>query len=280
MTDTELRWIISLATSAGTIVSMWAAGSKRWWGWLVGVANQAVWLLFIIKFRSWGLLPLSAALVVIYGRNALRWRTPPAEPIMPAVEVVGPPELDDYLNLIETERDSRPAEAMLADEIARLRLLCESDISVEEMEVKIRDGQLLGHMMTKKGDPAMRLVGALLLNVLLGDDDEYPPNYRSFEMMQKPAGKFENQAIRVYAEVIKPGGKTSHQIRADLEAEVARLEKRLEEACLADIAARNPGIDIDEVRAHRAAQPLPQPGEPMMDLLERTIDGVPVKGRS
>lgn len=44
---------------------------------------------------------------------------------------------------------------------------------------------------------------------------------------------------------------------ARLEAENAELRARLEAAALADIAVRNPGIDIEEVRRFRAQQACP-----------------------
>lgn len=65
---------IALATGAVTLVGMWLAGSKKWHGWAVSLANQGLWLAFIVAFRAWGLLPLSAALIVVYTRNLLAWR--------------------------------------------------------------------------------------------------------------------------------------------------------------------------------------------------------------
>lgn len=65
---------LSLATSAMTLWGMWLAGSKDWRGWAVGLANQALWLAFIVAFAAWGLLPLSFALIVIYSRNLIAWR--------------------------------------------------------------------------------------------------------------------------------------------------------------------------------------------------------------
>jgi hypothetical protein len=62
-----------------TLWGMWLAGSKDWRGWAVGLGNQTLWLAFIIAFGAWGLLPLSAALVVIYTRNLLAWRSEAAE---------------------------------------------------------------------------------------------------------------------------------------------------------------------------------------------------------
>ncbi len=76
-----MRQAIALATSLLTLAGMWLAGSGRWQGWLVGLVNQVLWLAFIVVFEAWGLLPLSAALVVVYSRNLWRWRrglTPPA----------------------------------------------------------------------------------------------------------------------------------------------------------------------------------------------------------
>lgn len=66
--------LISLATSAATLAGMWLAGSGSWTGWAIGLANQALWLAFIVAFAAWGLLPLSLALIVVYTRNLLRWR--------------------------------------------------------------------------------------------------------------------------------------------------------------------------------------------------------------
>lgn len=69
----EVKQAIALLTSAGTLIHMWQAGRKWRWTWLVGLANQAVWLAFIVAFGAWGLLPLSAALIVVYTRNHVLW---------------------------------------------------------------------------------------------------------------------------------------------------------------------------------------------------------------
>lgn len=65
---------IALATSVVTLIGMWLAGSHRWQGWALGVANQGLWAWFIFAFRAWGLLPLNIALVFVYGRNLWRWK--------------------------------------------------------------------------------------------------------------------------------------------------------------------------------------------------------------
>lgn len=69
-----MRQAIALATSVVTLYGMWLAGSHRWTGWLVGLGNQALWLVCIVVFGVWGLLPLNVALVVVYSRNIVKWR--------------------------------------------------------------------------------------------------------------------------------------------------------------------------------------------------------------
>lgn len=69
-----MRQAISLITSAVTLLGMWLAGNKRPSAWLVGLGNQALWFATIVAFSVWGLLPLNAALIVVYSRNFLRWR--------------------------------------------------------------------------------------------------------------------------------------------------------------------------------------------------------------
>ena len=70
----EARQLIPLFLSVNTIVVMWLAGSKNFLGWALGLAGQAAWLAFIVEFEAWGLLPLSVALIFVYGRNLIRWR--------------------------------------------------------------------------------------------------------------------------------------------------------------------------------------------------------------
>ena len=65
-----LPWLLS----AITIYSMLLAGNKRRGAWLVGLVNQALWLIWILLTGSWGLLPMNVALWVVYARNYVRWK--------------------------------------------------------------------------------------------------------------------------------------------------------------------------------------------------------------
>lgn len=64
-----LPWLLS----AITIYTMFLAGNKHGKTWLVGLANQALWLIWIVASASWGLLPMNIALWIVYGRNHLKW---------------------------------------------------------------------------------------------------------------------------------------------------------------------------------------------------------------
>ncbi len=66
-----LPWLLSAITIYMTIL----AGNKTQWAWLVGLGNQALWLVWIFAVGAWGLLPMNVALWIVYYRNHLKWRT-------------------------------------------------------------------------------------------------------------------------------------------------------------------------------------------------------------
>ena len=66
---TYLPWLLSVITIWMTVL----AGNKHSSAWLVGLANQALWLGWIVASASWGLLPMNIALWIVYGRNHWKW---------------------------------------------------------------------------------------------------------------------------------------------------------------------------------------------------------------
>lgn len=64
-----MPWLLSVITIYMTVL----AGNKTRWAWAVGLANQALWLIWIFASESWGLLPMNAALWFVYGRNHWKW---------------------------------------------------------------------------------------------------------------------------------------------------------------------------------------------------------------
>lgn len=45
-----------------------------WMTLLAGNKHRSAWLVWIITTAAWGLLPMNAALWIVYGRNHLKWR--------------------------------------------------------------------------------------------------------------------------------------------------------------------------------------------------------------
>lgn len=65
-----MDWIAGL----GTLISIELIARRRWYGWLVGVANQVLWVALIWERELWGLAPLSLVLLVRYSVAAWAWR--------------------------------------------------------------------------------------------------------------------------------------------------------------------------------------------------------------
>jgi hypothetical protein len=101
-------------------------------------------------------------------------------------------------------------------------ILAAESMSVRDMEAKIRNNELDLRAVVgpEGGGPAVKLIAALVMNVVFGDDDEpEPPNYRGFELKVNPGGTFDE--YRLWVECVKPGGKTSHEIRSEMEARLS-----------------------------------------------------------
>lgn len=68
-----MKEIIPWILSALTIYTMFLAGDKKRNAWIVGLINQALWLMWILNIHAWGLLPMNLALWVVYSRNLKKW---------------------------------------------------------------------------------------------------------------------------------------------------------------------------------------------------------------
>lgn len=66
-----LPWLLSALTIYMTLL----AGNRHPMAWAVGLLNQLLWLVWIVSASAWGLLPMNIALLVLYARNHLKWRT-------------------------------------------------------------------------------------------------------------------------------------------------------------------------------------------------------------
>jgi hypothetical protein len=64
-----LPWVLSAITCYMTLM----VGNKNKWSWALGLANQVLWVIWIVAASAWGLLPMTAVLTVLYARNHIRW---------------------------------------------------------------------------------------------------------------------------------------------------------------------------------------------------------------
>ena len=82
------REILPWLTSANTLWAVWLNGHNVRLSWKVSLANQALWLLFIIAFGAWGLLPLTLSLASIFASHLTRSRKPTGASDVQAVRPV------------------------------------------------------------------------------------------------------------------------------------------------------------------------------------------------
>ena len=64
-----MPWVLS----AITVWQLLPAGDQRSHAWAVMLANQALWLMWIITSAEWGLLPMNIALWIVAIRNHWKW---------------------------------------------------------------------------------------------------------------------------------------------------------------------------------------------------------------
>ncbi len=69
-----IKQLVPWVTSAFTLWAMWLLATKRWEGWVVGLLNQICWVSTAVLYKTWGLLPLTAALIVVYTKGLIAWR--------------------------------------------------------------------------------------------------------------------------------------------------------------------------------------------------------------
>lgn len=69
-----MQWWSWVLTAIG-ITGLWAAGSHKSWGWVVGIGAQFLWLAYAITTHQYGFIVAALAYGTVYTRNYLRWRS-------------------------------------------------------------------------------------------------------------------------------------------------------------------------------------------------------------
>jgi len=64
-----MDWVLSFTSC----LVLWLMGEKSKWGPMVGIANQALWLVYAVSLKEWGLLVGVIAYAVIHIRNCFKW---------------------------------------------------------------------------------------------------------------------------------------------------------------------------------------------------------------
>jgi hypothetical protein len=63
-------WLLAIIGITG----LWAAGSKKPWGWALNIGVQFLWIAFAINTGQYGFIVAAIAYGFVYGRNYLKWR--------------------------------------------------------------------------------------------------------------------------------------------------------------------------------------------------------------
>lgn len=64
------------------VLAMWSAGTRRWWGWLLGASVQPPWITYAAVTGQFGFIPgcIFSAVVQTYSFLRTEARTPPVQP--------------------------------------------------------------------------------------------------------------------------------------------------------------------------------------------------------
>lgn len=63
-------WLLMVVGVTGMVV----VGKHLWWGWAVGLAGEALWIVYAVQTKQWGFIPFALAYAVVYAKNAKDWR--------------------------------------------------------------------------------------------------------------------------------------------------------------------------------------------------------------
>lgn len=67
-------WLWSYILTAIGLVGLWAAGSKKSWGWLIGLSAQALWIAYALATEQHGFIISALCYGFVYARNFRAWR--------------------------------------------------------------------------------------------------------------------------------------------------------------------------------------------------------------
>jgi hypothetical protein len=69
-------WLWSWLLTAVGVTGLYVAGSRKRWGWAIGLGAQVLWLAYALTTRQYGFLVSCLAYGFVYARNFRRWGQP------------------------------------------------------------------------------------------------------------------------------------------------------------------------------------------------------------
>lgn len=60
-------WILGILGVTG----LWIAGRQVWWGWLINLVNEVLWISYAIATQQYGFILMAICYGAVYLRNAI-----------------------------------------------------------------------------------------------------------------------------------------------------------------------------------------------------------------
>lgn len=71
--DRFILVVLPYILSAIAIYTQFQAGNKKKSSWLITLASQGVWLIWICYSKTWGFIPLNLCMSIMAIRNYIKW---------------------------------------------------------------------------------------------------------------------------------------------------------------------------------------------------------------
>lgn len=62
----DWSWVLGILGVTGLLI----AGSKIWWGWLINLVNEVLWIVYAMTTKQYGFILMAIAYASVYARNA------------------------------------------------------------------------------------------------------------------------------------------------------------------------------------------------------------------
>jgi hypothetical protein len=63
-------WVLGSLGITGLLI----AGNRVWWGWLINLANEMLWIVYAVSTEQYGFILMAIAYATVYARNARNTR--------------------------------------------------------------------------------------------------------------------------------------------------------------------------------------------------------------